>query len=170
LPPPRKHRRSNSIGESLDEAVKLSSTFRPDEVGLFDPWIDTTSEKQLERNGRIVYKDVQLFIQALKDYTWQVKSAVVRRNVYRCFHGTVRHWYVTTLTQEQKGKLRGGHGIKRWERTLSKQFAPASSGAWAEFLRLSYGPKQVREGITPAHFVLNASHVLSSTGQKEQAD
>lgn len=140
------------------------------EVGFFDPMYDGKSAATggpIEHTGKDTYfRDVNVFIERVKDMA-EVKGAeLVRQNLYTCFKGTALAWYTTVPTEDQKRLVKLGTGVDEWARVLHKRFKESASSAMATITRERYtmeDARRKREPMEYAHVITRAAKAAEIT-------
>ena len=95
-------------------------------IELFDFMYDEKSiviEKfimHIEKN--IYFRDVNDFIDRVKNMTNVKNAKLIRQNFYICFRKIVFSWYIIIFTKNQKRLIKLNHDVDEWMRVLHKRF------------------------------------------------
>ena len=96
--------------------------WRDNEVGYFHPDCDNAQRGDSITVGTdVVFRDVNLFIDRLKDAVAGRSEDIVKHRIPSLLRGEAQMWYSTGLSDLEKTGLRHG-SMESWYRTLSNQF------------------------------------------------
>ena len=136
--------------------------WRTEDVGFFDPRIETESTEPIIYQGKdIVYRDVYLFTNRLKSIAQLKGKDAVRRNSQLCLRGYAMEWFTTELSLSEQERCR--RTLEKWIQTLIKRFKPDIEEADAVYRRERYTTQNAKEGDSIArhvHKMYRASKVL----------
>ena len=97
-----------------------------DEVEFFDFMYDDKSAitdnlmKHVDKN--IYFRNVNDFIDRVKDMIDVKRANMIRQNLYICFRETTLIWYIIILIENQKRLIKLDENVDEWVRVFSKRF------------------------------------------------
>ena len=166
------HHRDPSSSRSRSRAdISKSLRFKADEIALFDPYLDEKeygSAPVVDRNGKIYCRSVHAFTEAIHNATYATDPRVIRTHLHLCLRGIAQAWYLSQLTESQRDRLRGGHGVERWTKALLDKWRQPPRAAWTAINAAHYGPEEIKAGKQPAEFVLSLCQSLKDAGVTDE--
>lgn len=115
----------------------------------------------------MAFRNVHLFLDAARDFARIHSAREARHNLNMCFKGDAAEWFISELTDEERRKLRGGHGIERWEKALLDQFKTNSTEAWRLLGREHFNEASLQEERTPQNYVLAVVRYARDAGIRD---
>ena len=146
-------------------------SFKPNEVGLFDPYLDASfGEGPLVTvQGTMYYRDIFSFIQSLEIAveagTWTART--LRYNIHLCLRGQARMWFDQAVDPVTRAYVREGNGVDRWKETLLRRFKPSMHSAHRALANEYYNIDSVRAGRQPSEYVLTVSRLNKQCGVQD---
>ena len=141
--------------------------WNPGEVGLFDPMYDgksaATGEPIVHAGKDTYFRDVNDFIDRVRDMADVKGAELVRQNLYTCFRGIALSWYTTILTEDQKRLVKLGNGVDEWVRALHKRFKESAGTAMSTINRERYTMEDARRRREPSEYAHTISKAAKST-------
>ena len=87
----------------------------------------------------VVFKDVFLFIERLKDTARWKGDDLVRRNAWLCLRGAAAIWWDSVVSDTEKRLMEtGGQGVVEWETFLISRWADSLSDAMSRIITSTY--------------------------------
>ena len=131
--------------------VERPSSFRPRDVGYFDPGPGMPIEVKDNHN---VYHNVFSFTNRLRVKATTMDSAVLRQNLDACLLGAAEHWYTNELAHLSRIGLRNDtDGVKEWCNALEARFRDSPGKSLATLEAVRYSVKDARARRDPAEYV-----------------
>ena len=122
-------------------------------------------DQVIEHIGKDIYfRDVNDFIDRIKDMADIKDVELVRQNLYICFRDISLTWYIIVLIENEKRLIKLGEDVEKWTRVLHKRFRESSFVVMVAFNKERYIMKNVRrrrESMKYVHVIIRAAKVIN---------
>ncbi|KAJ5689576.1 hypothetical protein N7462_003968 [Penicillium macrosclerotiorum] len=149
------------------------TTWKPSDIGLFNPEIRDNGEGVATISNVTNYKDVYIFIDRMKDLIPTKSEEIVRSNIASCLRGSALGWYTSQLSELERAALRSNpvHSPVGWFSTLEAKFRPPRSELLHRFNTTTYAKRDIRAGTPVRHYaqqMLRLARGLGHTSPRDQ--
>ena len=116
----------NTSTLSIDNEVENNNRWNSDEIDFFDSMYDEKFVvidqviEHIEKN--IYFRNVNDFIDRVKNITNIKNVELIRQNLYICFRDTTLTWYTTIFIENEKRLIKLNENVEEWTRVLHKRF------------------------------------------------
>ena len=110
--------------EVVDDDGTLSRNWKIDDIGFFDPSLDSASGTGdiCQVNNKTYFRNVDLFIESAEEAVNLHGASTIRLYLHHCLRGSAQRWYIDILSKDERQLLHYGTGIKFWAEKLRAQF------------------------------------------------
>ena len=105
--------------------------------------------------NKIYYRNVWLFIDAIKSIVTSKNNRLIRINLHRCFQNDVQTWYIDEINELQRFDLKKNHELKNWKKCFIKRFKMNESKIMKLLVENKYIIENVRKQRTIISYVQN---------------
>ena len=105
--------------------------------------------------NKIYYRNVWLFIDAIKSIAISKKSRLIRTHLHRCFQNDVQTWYIDELDDLQRFDLKRNQDLQNWEKKFISRFKMSESEIMNLLIENKYTIEDVRKKRTVISYVQN---------------
>lgn len=127
------------------------SKFRLEWIGLFQPEVDTFGEDVTSQGDKIVYRDVNIFIDSVKQAAQTHGDNLIASHLHLTLRGTAGIWYAT-LDDVTKSALK--LNIFKWFEELRNRWEMSYAEAEERLSCQRYTVDDVRKGLSPYDYIL----------------
>ncbi|KAK8230867.1 hypothetical protein HDK90DRAFT_527085 [Phyllosticta capitalensis] len=113
------------LPKTINEELRPQLSFDPQKIGFFDPSFGLQKDGSGEcgiQNGAMIYRNVELFIDAAEAASRSTSIRIIRKNLQHCLLGPARIWYVSVLTNEERDEVATGDRLLNWTLLLRKMW------------------------------------------------
>lgn len=135
--------------DGFDGRGGAKSSFRPRDVGYFDPNPDVDAIKV--RDDKQIYHNVFSFTNRVR--VKAISIDVLAENLESCLLGKADHWYTEELGHLSRLGLR--NSVEEWCKALEARFRDSPSRALAMLESLRYTVNDVRRRKDPVDYIQN---------------
>lgn len=169
----RSHRRRrehsfDSYDSDDDYIRRRRNEFKPEKIGYFDPYTKTAGVEMETRYGNRTYHSIHLFLQSARDQSRILDPQDVRDGLGQCLQGAAAEWHTHQLSETVKDKIRGGHGIERWETLLLGKFKMSTTKALRLLDQEWFSFDSIRNGRSIAEFVTTVMRLSREAEFREE--
>ena len=156
---------NTSTSQNVDNDNNNFNRWNVDEIDFFDFNYDdkfVVIEKIIKHVDKNIYfRDVNDFINRVKNMI-NVKSVeFVRQNLYICFRETTMTWYITILIEKQKRFVKFDENIDEWVFVFRKRFKIFFLSSWSLIIikkrYIMKNARRKRELLKYAHVIIKTT-------------
>jgi len=157
-----------NANQNLQQQQSRPPSWRDSEVGFFQPDLDPSSGDgdAVTVGTDTVYRDVNLFIDRLKDAVAYHGQEMVRQRIPALLRGAAQMWYSTGLDDLSKAGLRHAE-IELWYSTLRNQFRRPLSKALMALANLKYTFADARERKPISQYIFTITKHARDAGMNQ---
>ena len=149
--PPNNANTNANANANANNNNGFTGYWKTEEIGYF--WPDMEDDVAIKQAGNaIYYKDVNVFVDRMRDIITYKGEDLVKANIQACLRGAALNWFTAQLTELEKMALRTAPLEAGWLTALSRRFKPNPQAALHKLTNTTYGYKDVRAGKTPQSF------------------
>ncbi|KAH5708468.1 hypothetical protein HBI18_238640 [Parastagonospora nodorum] len=139
--------------------------FQPKDIGAFNPALRNVDENGVNvYQGKITYKHVRGFLEAVKAATTILPDYIVRAHLWKCLEGDAHTWFHHQLPAGGKQFVVVGRGLENWTKLLTDKFARPKSEVGAELAAMKFTRADLMAGKSVTAFAVNVARNLQEWG------
>ncbi|PYH40031.1 uncharacterized protein BP01DRAFT_387710 [Aspergillus saccharolyticus JOP 1030-1] len=128
----------NPPEEDLNARTMYVKDMKPEDVGFFYP--DMDGDEPVKQIGRdMFYKDVNVFVDRVRDVVKYRGEKLVKSNLQACLRGTALTWFTSGMSELEKSMISEASLENGWLKGLLDRFRPSPSAALLKLDRMHYG-------------------------------
>ena len=133
------------------------SKFRESNIDYFDShkFESYDDDDYVIVTNKIYYRNVWLFIDAIKSIVISKKSRLIRTHLHRCFQDDVQTWYIDELDDLQRFDLKRNQNFQNWKKSFISRFKMSESEIMNLLVENKYIIENVRNKRTIISYVQN---------------
>jgi hypothetical protein len=114
-------------------------------IGQFNPEMEAPNgEACTDQGGHTVYKDVELFLDAVTDHCdTPAKRDIIRRDLKTLLRGTAQQWYIAQLQEEDREWLK--QSVDNWMMALRRYFGLPVSEAEKLLISCTFNETNIQQ-------------------------
>ena len=120
------------------------------------------------RYGNRTYHSIHLFLQSARDQSRILDPQDVRDGLGQCLQGAAAEWHTHQLSEAVKDRIRGGHGIERWEALLLGKFKMSTTKALRLLDNEWFNFDSIRNNRSIAEFITTVMRLAREAEFREE--
>ncbi|KAJ5142900.1 uncharacterized protein N7515_001687 [Penicillium bovifimosum] len=165
-PPPTAFTQEPMQSRVANDGCRPDTSWDTSDIGVFDP--DNLSAHAIQDvNGSIVYHDVYVWIDHMRDLVHVKSEQVVRFNMPSCFRGDALPWRDIELTRLEREEVRTLPLEEGWFSLLIQRFKPPRYDARRRLEETTYTWGDVRAGREPRKYAQDLIRYARCAGETD---
>jgi hypothetical protein len=142
----------------------VDTSWKPADIGYFDPGLPDTSDGSYLLNNITYYTNVEVFLDRIRDISSLKPPEIVSTKLHSCLKGAALCWYTHELPRDAQ-RLLGLQPLEEgWFKSLATQFKPSRTESLQLLETTKYTREKVQAGQTPQQYAQKMFRLLRSTG------